>query len=885
MNSSFYSLTGKRWLDCGIAAAALLVTAPLMLAAAVAVRVSGRGPVFFRQTRVGRFGRPFQIIKFRTMVSAPDGSGPLITSAGDPRLTRAGTFLRKTKIDEIPQLLNVLRGEMSLVGPRPEVAKFTASYNDRQKAILKVRPGITSPAAIAYVREEEMLAAQDDPEGFYRRTILPAKLEIDLAYCRNIGLASDLAWVFRTLRRLFELRGREDAIATARLPSAAAPEIRTSVSKPISAADRRSTTSPATGKESNGTSMKNRLDLYSRTNQLILDGSVFAFSLLAAYAIRFESWPAGPNRTQFLLWLPILVSLRLATYYFRGNYRMVWKFISLDDALELAKSIAWVSIVLLALRYLLPPQLSVTKWLALPSSIIALEGLLALTGSLGVRAFRRMLYARGRKDATPVARSAKRVLLYGAGRAGILLRRELELNRSFDVIGFIDDDPKKHGSAIIGTRVLGGGKELAQIAESCLIDEVIISMATASRQTLTRILIECRKASVPAKIIPSVREILDGHVPITHLRETRAEELLGREKVRAADFDEAALSVYRGKRILVTGAGGSIGSELVRQLWLMQPAKIAILDKDENSIYELEQELALRPERIQLDPQIANVRDVSRLRSLFAGFLPEVVFHAAAHKHVPLMEKQPCEAVLNNVTGTQNVLDAAAEFKVERLVFISSDKAVNPANVMGATKRVGELMVRNFAQFNSVRSACVRFGNVLGSRGSVLPLFQKQIAAGGPVTITHPDITRYFMTIPEAVQLILCAGALADTGEIFVLDMGTPRSILELAHEMIILSGLEPGKDIQTLITGLRPGEKLFEELVRSEESLQRTQFEKLSMIEPQPLDTQALAANLKDLIDRAELHDPISVCQVLGEMGLGFTPQVSRVRAAAGGA
>lgn len=320
----------------------------------------------------------------------------------------------------------------------------------------------------------------------------------------------------------------------------------------------------------------------------------------------------------------------------------------------------------------------------------------------------------------------------------------------------------------------------------------------------------------------------------------------------------------------------------MRQLTRLDPSRIAVLDKDENSIYELEQELLLRKPPTVVEPLIANIRDVNRLRAVFSEFSPQVVFHAAAHKHVPLMEKHPCEAILNNVRGTKNVLDVAGEFHVERFVFISSDKAVNPFNVMGATKRIGEMLVQASVNGHGVRSACVRFGNVLGSRGSVIPLFQKQIAEGGPLTVTHPDVVRYFMTVQEAVQLILCAGTMARNGETFVLDMGNPRNILDLAREMVVLSGLEPGRDIETVITGLRPGEKLYEELTGPTEKLLKTHFEKLSMIEPQQNDMIAFWRDLSQLLQSAEENDSDQIYEILRDMPLGFNAPTSKCRAAA---
>jgi FlaA1/EpsC-like NDP-sugar epimerase len=462
-----------------------------------------------------------------------------------------------------------------------------------------------------------------------------------------------------------------------------------------------------------------------------------------------------------------------------------------------------------------------------------------------------------------------------------MLRKELETNRAYDVLGFLDDDPQKVGSVIGNTRVIGSGNSLERLAKHLHIDEVIISMATASRATLTRALARCRRANIPATIIPSLGEILSGQVQISQVRETRPEEVLGRESVEVQEFEQIASSTYRDKRILVTGAGGSIGSELVRQLIRLAPSKIAILDKDENSIYELDQELRNAKSPVLVEPHIADVRDSCRLQGIFSEFRPQLVFHAAAHKHVPLMESHPSEAVLNNIVGTQNMLDVTSRFGAERFVFISSDKAVNPANVMGATKRIGEMLVQAALNSRGVKFACVRFGNVLGSRGSVIPLFKKQIAQGGPVTITHPDIVRYFMTIKEAVQLIICAGTLAQGGEIFVLDMGNPRNILDLAREMILLSGFEPEKDIVTKITGLRPGEKLMEELVAPSETLSRTCFEKLSVINSRPRDAHSLMIDISRLVEIAKTNDDRRVFEVLHSMDLGFGPELLKARAA----
>ena len=617
--------------------------------------------------------------------------------------------------------------------------------------------------------------------------------------------------------------------------------------------------------------MVRRFDPYARINQLIIDAAIFTFSFAAAYLIRFEGLPAWPLAKQFLLWLPYLVAARLLVNWKLGIYRFIWRYISLSDAIAIGRSLSGVTALLLVLRLFYPGWAIFSNWARLPLSVIALEFLLSLMGTLGARALRRIFYERGQKAPLAPDQGRKRVILYGAGRAGLLLLKELNNHAEVEVVGFVDDDPKKVGTIISGAKVLGSGKALGEIIRRSQIDEVVISIATADRRALAQIVAQCAGIPIVAKIIPSLHEIVEGRVSISQIREVRIEDLLGRDSVEVTEFDEQVRHVYTGKRILVTGAGGSIGSELVRQLLLLGPDSIAILDKDENSIYELEQELVFRFPGAHIEAQIADIRHRERLLALFAEFRPQVVFHAAAHKHVPLMEKQPCEAVSNNVYGTKTLLDACCENGVERFVFISSDKAVNPTSVMGATKRVGEMLVQALANGGSLPSACVRFGNVMDSRGSVIPLFRKQIAEGGPITVTHPDVVRFFMTIPEAVQLVLCAGTLGEQGEVLVLDMGNPRKVLDLAHDMALLSGLEPGKDIEIAITGLRPGEKLVEELVAPTENVCPTRFEKVSMITPHALEANRVSEDVANLLKTAQENDREGVYRVLSGMGLRF--------------
>ncbi len=618
---------------------------------------------------------------------------------------------------------------------------------------------------------------------------------------------------------------------------------------------------------------KEALSAHARALHMLADGVMVVFCLAAAYAVRFDGVLTASEARQLLLWLPILLAARLLVNRATGVYWFLWRFVCLSDAIVIGRSLAVVTAVLLALRVFYPAHAAFSYWTRLPLSIIALEFLLSLSVCLSARAARRVFHEYSQKSALGSGQSLQRIVLYGAGRAGILLSRELVAHTGIEIAGFVDDNPEKEGTVISGIRVLGTGESLERIVRDNRVDEVVVSIATASPSELTRILAKCRRIPVPVRIIPSLQEILNRQASISHLREIRLEDLLGRDSTRMGSFDESVREAYRDKRILVTGAGGSIGSELTRQLLLLRPQKILILDKDENSIYELEQELKFRNPEIPIEPLIADIKIRERAFAVFGETQPQVVFHAAAHKHVPLMEKHPCEAVLNNVMGTKNVLEACLTYGAERFIFISTDKAVNPTNVMGATKKVGEMLVDSYVQGGWLRGACVRFGNVMGSRGSVIPLFQKQIDQGGPVTVTHPDIVRYFMTIPEAVQLVLSAGSLANGGDVFVLDMGSPRKILDLARHFIQLCGLEPGKDIQIAITGLRPGEKMNEELVGPNETLERTRFEKISAIRHAPFDAEAFRGSLAALIKAAQRNDRQAVYRTLSAMGLGYVP------------
>lgn len=618
--------------------------------------------------------------------------------------------------------------------------------------------------------------------------------------------------------------------------------------------------------------------MLSRRVQMAIDATITIFSFVAAHILRFDGWPPGIEDDRMFLVLPYLVIARLFANYMLGLYLRVWRYVSIPDGIHLAGSVGVVSAILLTLRLSFE---GVNPFLLVPIGIIIIDFLLTTSVMLCARLFWRVTCENAARAKTTSQGRRLRTLLIGAGDAGIMTAREITRRRDLgmSVCGFLDDDPSKHKSVIQGVSVLGGTADLPLIVRTNRVDQVIITMANAHRKTIRRLVDLCETADVPVKIIPGLYEILGNQVTISNVRPVEIEDLLGRDTIDVDSWLEASQSSYQGRRVLITGAGGSIGRELCRQLATLDPASIVLLDKDENAVFEAERDLraAFSDKNIQIVPVICDLRQAARLRNVFSRHLPQVVFHAAAHKHVPLLESNASEAVLNNITGTLRLLECAAEFNVNRCVMVSTDKAVNPTNIMGATKRVAELMFQAEAirlNVNSSRNrhySCVRFGNVLGSRGSVVPIFREQIRQGGPVTVTHPDVERYFMTIPEAAQLIIQAGAMGQRGEIFLLDMGEPVKVVDLAKDMIRLSGLTIGEDVDIEFTGLRPGEKLKEELLIADEGAKTTRYEKIFVAPPLQYDFVRLPDWVARLTRAAEAGDDLTIHDLFSAMKIGF--------------
>jgi FlaA1/EpsC-like NDP-sugar epimerase len=583
--------------------------------------------------------------------------------------------------------------------------------------------------------------------------------------------------------------------------------------------------------------------------QIAVDAALIAGAWYLAFALRFDKGVPPVYDTYWRRTILIVVGVKLGILLLSGWYVKWWRYISLRDVQVLTRSVVLASVVLWVAFEIFTPVADKR----LPLGIAVLDLLLTLMGLAGVRVVARSLIERPRPGS--LVPGGKEVLVVGAGDAGGLVLREMLTTRlaGYTPIGLVDDDPRKRHMRLHGVKVLGTTGDLPRLLRERKPDEVLLAIPSAAGEARNRIVAACRTARVPVRTLPAVHELLDGDSNLLRqLREVQVEDVLGRDTVQ---LDPEEIGGYvRGRVVLVTGAGGSIGSELCRQIARMAPARIVLLDHAETNLFQIERELVERG-ITNIVPVIGDVKDAGKLDRLFVGYRPEVVFHAAAYKHVPLMQANPLEAIRNNAIATRTLARIAAKHGTARFVLISTDKAVNAQTVMGATKALCEWIVEAISQEQgSMVAVAVRFGNVLASSGSVVPIFRRQIAAGGPVTVTHAGMTRFFMTIPEAAQLVVQAGGGAEGGEIFVLDMGEPVKIIDLARDMIRLSGLEPDRDIAIEVVGIRPGEKLDEDLFEQWETVQPTAHAKVRRATRPTIDASWLEERL-DSLERLSLE------------------------------
>lgn len=616
-----------------------------------------------------------------------------------------------------------------------------------------------------------------------------------------------------------------------------------------------------------------------------IDTIIFLITPLVALVLRLDgSVKLEPYKTGLVVVILLFLTVKLSIFCLLGFYKRYWRYASIDELAQIAvgTAIAAIGQTLLFNIFYYLHGFSIHL---LPRSLPFLDALLSLLLVGGLRFSIRELDSMTQQRHKKFHRH-ERVLIVGAGNAGVALVKEMQQSPwlGFQPVAFIDDDPEKLNLLIRGRPVVGHRYHIPQFVRALNIRRVIIAMPTAPGRVIREITEICQSIGVQTSTLPGIHEILNDRVHLGRVRDIKIEDLLRREPIQS-DIEKVS-RFLRGKTVLITGAGGSIGSELCRQVFKCRPAQMVLLGHGENSVFNIQQELDQVLKSLKKDSEvqgytpnittfIADIRFPARLEHVFDQYRPEIVFHAAAHKHVPMMELNPPEAITNNVRGTKNLLNLSLQYGVEHFVMISTDKAVNPTSVMGASKRVAEMLVLQAAQKSKKPFSVVRFGNVLGSRGSVVPTFRQQIAAGGPVTITHPDICRYFMTIPEAVQLVLQASVLGQRGEIFMLNMGQPVKIADLAKDLIRLSGYEVGKDIQIVYTGLRPGEKLFEELFVPGEKYELTEHEKIltvhnaTSIVPENLDFAVEA-----ICQAAVNNDSNLIIFLLEQIVPGYIPQ-----------
>jgi len=754
-----------------------LVLAPAFLVIALLIKRDSAGPVFYRGERVGRNGKRFRIYKFRTMAADADRRGPGITAQDDPRITRFGKRLRRSKLDELPQLLNVVRGQMSLVGPRPEIPEIVGQYSPLFQRLLALRPGITSPASLAYRNEEKLIGTN---ASHYGEVILPDKLALDIRYLLRHTFWTDLRIIAQTIGVVFGF------------DSFAFRWFARSVRRVVP--------------------------------WLLLDAPIIAAAFYFALFLRLLDMTSGTRSYVGAVtrWIVPLLILYLVMTLLWGVHRRIWRFASAADVRPIFGATATATATALGFDVFSSgrgPRL-------LPLGVVLLGGCFTACGMVFIRFGSRLL-----RGLLPPGRVGEgtRAIIYGAGDAGQHLALRVLTHQSgdvYDLVGFVDDDPRKRGQRIHGLPVLGGRQDLAHVVERRSIDLVIIAINNVRGEDLRRILTAAQQTPAQIRIIPNVFEVVSVANTASFLREVRVEDLLGRQAVQL--HRDACERVLRDRIVLITGGCGSVGSELCRQVAQFEPKQLVVLDNNESGLYDLEIALRTRFRGLAVSIVVVDVTDASRMDAVFAELKPQVIFHAAAYKHVPLMERFPREAVKVNVGGTAVALQVARRHGAQYFVFVSTDKAVEPNSVMGATKRIAEMLVisgprDDEADDGGTRCTAVRFGNVLGSRGSVVPTFTRQIDLGGPVTVTHREMTRYFMDVSEAAGLIIQAASFTSGRDVFMLEMGERIRVDDLARKIIRMRGLRPEIDIPIVYTGVRPGEKLHEELLFPEEGREPT--------------------------------------------------------------
>ena len=812
-----------RFFDILFSAIGLILLSPLFLIFWLLIKLGSKGPGFFIQERIGKDGKPFGLYKFRSMRTDSENEGLITIGTHDHRITRIGHFIRKYKFDELPQLLNVLKGDMSLVGPRPEVKKYVDLYTDEQRKVLDVKPGITDYASIEYVNENELLGNAEDPDRVYIEQVMPNKLKLNMKYIQNKSLKEYFKIIFLTLKSIASIGSFNKLI--------------------------------------NWYFNKKSLPFWGI---FLMDCAIVYFSFLFVY----QQFNSGKD-TLYIIERLSLCILTYLCFYILGfrifrTYSGILRYSSFVDL----KKVGYATLLGLAMSvgvHFLLCQHETYSYLTTVHILLAtiLATFLLWLVRIGVKT----VY-----DVTLRGIHSKYAYIYGVKNGGIAIAKHIrnENPARFDLKGFISDDRKVEDKILMGVRVHKLDEELVSTMTDEGIEALIVSPYRKETFLKNEALVdELIKAGIHIYFTQEAQEwdkVIGGASP--QLKEISIEDLLPRQEI-TIDMKSVGEKL-EGKCIMITGSAGSIGEEIVKQICKYKPAHLILVDQAETPQHDIRLKMSERPD-IPAEILVASICHQKHMESLFREYRPDYLFHAAAYKHVPMLEDNPEESVYNNIYGTRVLADLAVKYGVKKFVMISTDKAVNPSNVMGCSKRICEIYVQSLDK--AIKSGKVegvtqfvttRFGNVLGSNGSVIPLFKEQIKNGGPVTVTHPEIIRYFMLIPEACKLVLEAGTKGNGGEIFMFDMGKPVKIADLATRMIQLCG---AKDVKIEYTGLRQGEKLFEELLNVEETTKPSFHKKIRIADVKEYDYETVCREIDELFTICERYDKIETVRKMKQI------------------
>jgi FlaA1/EpsC-like NDP-sugar epimerase/lipopolysaccharide/colanic/teichoic acid biosynthesis glycosyltransferase len=804
----------KRLIDIIVAITGLLFFLPLLIMIYFLLKLNYRGPAIVKDMRVGKNQKLISLLRFQVYQNSHDKDPNRANDRSVAKFNRFGKFLHSLGMENIPLLFNVLKGDLSIVGPQAEVPKYVRYYKDEHKEVFSIRPGLWWPY------NDELTCPKQNKlswDNHYKKNILPKKIKRELTYVQDTGIGCDFRLLTNVIRNAFYKFIHDRFIK----------------------------------------------EVQTHNYFLPIDILLILTSYLSAYLLRFELYIPPQELSIFLKSISVVLFARIVTFYAFGIYKNLWKYVGVRDLITIVLACTVSSVMIIAMLY-------VIGIVAHSRSIFFIDWLLCIALIGASRLSLRILS----ENSGPEQKFRKNVLIIGAGDVGDMALRMLHFDsqNNYHVVGFIDNDYAIRGKTIHGLKVLGAYENIPEIVSIFRVDEVLIAVPEISSSEMKTILKYCKESNVRHRIVPAVNDLLNGSVHLAKFRKVEIADLFGRQPV---ELNLTAISsLIKGKRVLVTGAGGSIGSELCRHISEHHPRCLILVDKNENYLHEIRCELESQYETLTYYCSLCSITNCKKLRMVFFKYRPDIVFHAAANKHVPLSDENPEEAVWNNVFGTKVLANIANEFNVKQFVMISTDKAVNPTSVMGATKRIAECYIQALAGHSKTTYVTVRFGNVLNSNGSVIPIFRKQIENGGPITITHPDMERYFMSISEAVQLILQTVTIGKTGEIFILEMGKSIRIMDMAIDLISQAGFKPFEDIPIKIIGLRPGEKKFEELVGRNEERVTTAHANIKILKSNHEESYSqIEQKLEGLINLETLDNRESLISKLQELVPEYSP------------